>query len=470
MSLLHLPLLALPGCFTDPGKDDAPADTTVDSGETGESAESADTTDSGETGDSGGPDGPALVLPDLTGMNLVYLHVDTLRWDRFPQNGYERMTLPNVSQREWLVVSGIYGGSSWTMPSTASLLSAAPPDVHGLAESGGGAGLTMAVPSVTEHLAAQGFHTALYTGNSWLTDLTDLDKGFEVSVNSPKLPGRYNLDVLLDRALPWVDALPAGEPFFLMLQPMNMHLPYWVADEDKGTFRTDTPPWDEEETDQQEQERQIEQALQADPTTVTQVLNDVYDEQMLGLDRDVERLLTHLEETGRLADTVVVLTADHGEVLNDGGDHQVGHGVWLREELVHVPFLVLLPDGQSGPVECVAPNQDVFPTLLEAMGLPPFPSAYGRSLREGCHEAAVSQLWWDPEAIQSFNASNGRERLQRYCDGRAGLGFDLVADPAQLDPHTADELVYGKVLNAAIDAEVARVVEGFPKTECMDGS
>lgn len=467
MSLPLLPLLALPGCFSAPGKGDSPAETAVDTSESGESGDSVETSDSGETADTAGG---GLVLPDLSGKNLVYIHVDTMRWDRFPQNGYERATLPNLSQRDWLVVNGIYGGSSWTMPSTASLLSAAPPDVHGLAESGGGAGLTMDVPSVTEHLAAQGFHTGLFTGNSWLTDLTDMDKGFEISINSPKLPGRYNLDVLLDRALPWVDGVPTDEPLFLMLQPMNMHLPYWVADEDKGTFRTTTPPWDEQETDQQEQERQIEAALDEDPTGVTEVLNDVYDEQMLGLDRDIERLLDHLEETGRLADTVVILTADHGEVLNDGGDHQVGHGVWLREELVHVPFLVLLPGGESGPVDCVAPNQDIFPTLLEAMGLPPFPSAFGRSLREECHPAAVSQLWWDPDAIQSFNASNGRERLQRYCDGRAGIGFDLVADPAQVDPKSASELVYGAELNAAIDAEVARVAKGFPKTECMDGS
>lgn len=412
---------------------------------------------------------PGLDVGDLSGKNLVYLHVDTFRRDHMPMYGYPRDTLPLVGGRPWLVVDGLHAGSSWTMPSTAALLSADPPDINGLTDFDDPAGselYTIRVPTVTEHLHDLGWATALYTGNVWLTHMTDMDKGFDVATMQKKDQSRYNLDTLLDPALEWLATVPTDQRFLLFLQPMDMHQPYWVAPEDRGYWGEGEPPFDLEEPDDHVQARGIGTAIAADPVGATQALNDVYDEEMIGLDRGIDRLLRWLEDEGRLDDTVVVFSADHGEMLNDAGDGNIGHGNELLEQLVANPFLVLVPGAVGGAVDCVARNEDVFPTLLEAMDLPALEGVDGVSLSGACQPFAVSQLWADSTHLQSISVSDGRVRLERTCTTGAEVAYDLVADPTQVVPLGASDIEGGAAMAHAIGEAATRIAAGWPGNDC----
>jgi arylsulfatase A-like enzyme len=112
-----------------------------------------------------------------------------------------------------------------------------------------------------------------------------------------------------------------------------------------------------------------------------------YDAEVASLDQQLRMLFDILAVRGVLENTVVVVTADHGEAF---GDHATfGHGVTLFNELVRVPLLVRMP-GQRARHDVDEPVSlvDLAPTLIELAGGPIPASFEGRSLRATLDPAA----------------------------------------------------------------------------------
>ena len=83
-----------------------------------------------------------------------------------------------------------------------------------------------------------------------------------------------------------------------------------------------------------------------DPSSLS-ACADSYDECIASLDRDLDPLMDELRARWNILDqTLVILTADHGEQFGEHGDF--GHGMSLYESEVHVPLLVLFPGSRAG--------------------------------------------------------------------------------------------------------------------------
>jgi arylsulfatase A-like enzyme len=94
-----------------------------------------------------------------------------------------------------------------------------------------------------------------------------------------------------------------------------------------------------------------------------QRFNDYYLNCMKEVDRKIHGLITELDELGFLEDTIIVFTADHGEM---GGAHGMrGKGGNGYEESIHVPLMVVTPDGPGGVTcDAVTSHVDLAPTLV----------------------------------------------------------------------------------------------------------
>jgi arylsulfatase A-like enzyme len=109
-------------------------------------------------------------------------------------------------------------------------------------------------------------------------------------------------------------------------------------------------------------------AVAAEPAVLAR-LGELYQGEIAYVDAQLGRLVSTLRARGRLDDTILVVTGDHGESFGEHGDWL--HGLALYESEIHVPLLLRhphrLPAGQvvAGPVQHV----DVFPTLLDLAGL-----------------------------------------------------------------------------------------------------
>ena len=107
----------------------------------------------------------------------------------------------------------------------------------------------------------------------------------------------------------------------------------------------------------------------------------MYDPELTFMDRQLGRLVSYLEASGELESTIIVLTADHGQGLNDGlKRHGWGKHRLLYDWSLHVPLIVRLPGMQPTVVEAQVRTIDILPTVLEALNMPPAKGIEGKSL------------------------------------------------------------------------------------------
>jgi arylsulfatase len=382
----------------------------------------------------------ALTLPDLAGQSILILQVDTLRADHVSAYGHPIETLPSLMQRNWLVVEGERAAGVWTMPSTASFMTGLDQYHHDLRwmDEDGGVNHEMQGTPFPERLTLAGYATLLATGNPMASSKTGVSRGFGVEELVSKADIlESDSPYLADIAIGFVEALPADQPFLVHLQPADAHSPLLPDPQDAGSIIPE-PSFPIVAVNEETQAEAIADAVAADDfarkSEVDAELSGVYDEALLGVDRSFERVLVALEEMGRLDDTFVVLTSDHGESLGEDGYY--GHGDSLREELVRLPLLFLHPGLDGGRVECSSRNLDVWPTLWAAMGEEPIDGLDGTDLAHGCPARAPVSAWNFGGGLMGVGMAGSDGKISDLCDGAgaAGTALGAGADPDEATP------------------------------------
>ncbi|MGJ8531415.1 MAG: alkaline phosphatase family protein [Alphaproteobacteria bacterium] len=172
------------------------------------------------------------------------------------------------------------------------------------------------------------------------------------------------------------------------------------------------------------------------------------------IDDHLGRLFAHLEETGRMDDTMIVFTSDHGDYL---GDHWMGEKELFHEASVRVPLIIYDPseaaDSTRGQVETrLVEAIDLLPTFIETMDMEPaYHRLEGRSLSPLLHgkapddwrEAAFSEIdyaFYNVREALDIPASKARAYMIRterwkyvYFKGFQPQLFDLENDPDEFD-------------------------------------
>jgi len=108
--------------------------------------------------------------------------------------------------------------------------------------------------------------------------------------------------------------------------------------------------------------------------------SDIYDNSIHWEDRLVGSLVADLDRRGLREKTLIVLASDHGEAFGEHG--REGHARDVYSEVVTTPLILSFPFRLDEPlvVDAVSENVDLWPTLLDLLGLPPIEGANGRSL------------------------------------------------------------------------------------------
>lgn len=153
------------------------------------------------------------------------------------------------------------------------------------------------------------------------------------------------------------------DDWFIWAHYMNTHHPYEPLAECQEALGMDPVP--------RREATKLSRKMRLHPEQVTdeerERIRALYDASILSWDWEVESTLESLDEAGELEDTLVIVTADHGELL--GEDSHYGHPPVVRQELLRVPLIF------SGPVETGQSNRqvsliDLAPTMLELAGCP----------------------------------------------------------------------------------------------------
>ncbi|MBN1424986.1 sulfatase-like hydrolase/transferase [Candidatus Fermentibacteria bacterium] len=279
----------------------------------------------------------------LRSSNILVYVVDTVRRDHLQIYGYDRPTTPYLADHvnEWSIWDNCQSLSSWTRPSTATILTGLDPIAHGAITEA--SSLAPGVPSIWDPYRLKGWEVAYLTTN----DHVDTRWGFARNVDFYRhfetSPIRRTIHLAADSLhlafLAWLDHRESPErPFFAYLHATDPHGPYTPPKDLIPLFYPEGCPSIESISSERLK-------LMVCPGNVEPWERDaaeaLYDAEIAAWDGEFARLLRELDGRGILEKTVILLTSDHGEEFGEHGSFS--HGLTLYREQLEVPFLARIP-------------------------------------------------------------------------------------------------------------------------------
>ena len=377
---------------------------------------------------------PPAAAPPPVLKNVLVVTIDTLRADRLGVYGATNVATPNIDalarEGAWAPQATVH--APLTRPSHVSLFTGLYPAEHGIRDNVTPP-LAAGVPLLTERFQRAGFSTGAFIASAVLDRQSGLARGFD-HYSDRFEPGvdRKSGDVVVAEAIEWIKSKPR---VFAWVHLYDVHAPY-------------LPPG----------------------RYATEYAGRPYDGTVAWSDELVGRLVASLRETGRLDDTLLIVTSDHGEALGDHGEDV--HGYFVYESTLRVPLVIRGPGVKAGTrLDGVARTVDLFPTLvgmanLDAAGMP----ASGRSLAAALRgektddqpsfaESLVPLLhygWSDLRAV--------RDGRWKYILAPKEELYDLDRDPGELHNLAAAEPARARALRGSIEARL-KIEQAAARTE-----
>lgn len=326
-------------------------------------------------------------MSDKTYPNVLLIVLDTVRADRFDGVNNSSDITPFLQKfaKDSLVYNNCYAAANWSVPSHASLFTGLYPSSHHVSYRS--LKLSTDFPTIAEIMSAAGFHTQAITANAWISEVTNLDRGFEhyhavwpsprksmfeklkhgchllvqYLTNSRDKGGKYCAEVferfLSNRA--------KSKPFFAFINLMEAHAPYNAPIKNNPSLLV------------KYLKQLLNPYLGLDYTINNELLNNEdlhhisqwYNHGVKTVDKLAEKVVATLKDYGLYNETLIIITSDHGENLGEEGF--LGHQFNLSDNLIRVPLIIKLPHQQyagssyDDPVQLV----DVVPTILDVCSL-----------------------------------------------------------------------------------------------------
>ena len=313
------------------------------------------------------------LIPPLEGVkNVLMISIDTLRIDRLGRYGCARISpfIDNLLEAG-VVLDNHHSCSSWTLPSATCVMTGQSPT-----ELGSFPRILTGekIPNIADEaitLASTfntaGFSTLLLSANLYISEKSNLDRGFEKAISKSK-PAK----ILLDSFLEEIDALEEADntkPWFAQVHLIDPHTPY-APPEDylDGIEQLPEIDWDLAEVG-------VARTLAEEWSSLSKnVQDDIgeniafrYGAEIRYLNDALEEFFAQLEQRAVLEKTLIVLWSDHGEQFWEHG--LWGHGLSLHSGENRAVAAFLGPGVEPHVWKGVTTHTDIAPTILHAMGV-----------------------------------------------------------------------------------------------------
>lgn len=391
---------------------------------------------------------------------VILISIDTCRPDHLSAYGYRRSTSPALDA---LADRGVLFENAFcqvpdTTPSHASILTSRFPHEHGAAN---GVPLRESFTTLAEILSDEGFATgAFVSGYTMEAEVSGLAQGFEtyddeltqLGTETAKQPNERAAEPTTDRAIAWLEQ-HADDPFFLFVHYFDPHARYLPPAPYDTMFPAENPQGVRLPLDK------IPPYARHGNDTDPAAYIARYDGEIRYVDDQIARLLRTLEESGHADETIVLVTADHGESLTEHG-MIFSHGFRLFDPSLRVPMILAAPGAlpRARRVSEIAQSIDVTPTILELLDIETEAadafagiSLVSMARREDGERHAYA-LAKTTKSLSYASADVGREIHDHYAvrtpawkyfhseDGTTRFLFDLRTDPGEtrdiLSEHT----------------------------------
>lgn len=359
--------------------------------------------------------------------NILWITVDTLRYDHTSLAGYHRDTTPNLQR-----IANEYDGQTfrhcishaqWTQSSVASMLTGTYPNQHEVGYSGNDRPVPDAITSIASRFSNAGYRTACISENWIVGPELGLTRGFErymrvskdiketlrKAQKYPKAVGKYLAQLnrhsggfttdgnkhsvsylSTEITKRWLGELEKDRsPYFFYLHLNGPHGPYYPPNSHFDRFIEDVELSNKEagrlsiET-YNNLHRFIAEGCKLDAHQ-WEAIEALYDAEIAYTDYCIGRIYEFLKK--QEGQTILVITSDHGELLGEYG--LFGHRIVLDDAVVQVPLVTSGFDAIHHQADNLVQHTDLVRTLLELAGAPTSEIA-GVDLRKVIRDYAVS--------------------------------------------------------------------------------
>lgn len=321
--------------------------------------------------------------------NIVLISMAATRADHLSLYGYGRETSPNIDvlSENAIVFENAITASSMSLSSHASIFTGKYPSNHGVVDKRHV--LDDAEETLAEVLTEKGYITVGFIGSQHNSAIYNVDQGFArynerldfiktrltydefsmlktlrvffpflryfLGIDAEVRSTQMNKDIFR-----WIKK-NKEKPFFIFAYYFDVHPPYQLA----GKF-----------TDYEKPEEFLDLSdfdfygLESDvigkdnvPRLFIDSMVKFYDNQIFELDNEIGNLITKLEELGLIDNTLIIITADHGEAFGEHGIFH--HNQALYQELIHVPLIIYYPEEfKAQRISETISTIDILPTIL----------------------------------------------------------------------------------------------------------
>lgn len=384
----------------------------------------------------------------MTSPNIILIVLDTLRADA--------IDLLEAEFPEFVSVKNVIAPAPWTLPSHVSIFTGLYPSIHGSHETVDAkcddiTKIRNKMPTFTTELRELGYHTVAFSSNifvsptygfhgfdsfenwrigwpqllaslppskrglfrSFLHSRSTLD-GAQVALrimaeDRENLPTALRMiiqhvkmraaqsfpkDKGVSQAIKYFRKLRPPEPFFLFINLMEAHEPYFKSD-NLVSGLSPCPTYAHNQT------------------TIRRWIRG-YEFQVAYLVAKLRQLMDLFESKGMLQNTLVIVTSDHGQLLGEHG--LIGHGVFLYDELVRVPMLVKYPENPAVDGTNYYSLVDLGKLIMNA--------ASGKGLEFSFDTEVYSESWGFYEKVSPTKTGLARKMGSSLTDRRVCLYSD----------------------------------------------
>lgn len=357
--------------------------------------------------------------------------------------GYNRRTTPNLERlaAEGALFERAYSNNTWSKPSTTSFMTGLQHSVLGGYETPSDPlpdqALTMA-----QRFHEAGYQTGVFTSNTWCGTISSLDRGVDSLRETVEGSNSASSAKLQEDFFRWRDAYP-GEPYWTHFQTTDVHWPWEPVAPFAGTFisRGDREAF-------YEMERRLgaargltgrDWALRASPEAFEKAgvdwkayfdsVRGLYDEAMVHADFQLGRLVEQLKDRGEWENTILIVTADHGDWPGLGYFDSINPAERIpnfNPYVTRVPLVVTWP-GHIDPGQRFADSVsliDLLPTVLDMTGQAIPETLQGQSLAP----LLLGRPGWMPRPVilDEFNVDPKTKQMSgviEIVDGRWGASL-----------------------------------------------
>jgi arylsulfatase A-like enzyme len=332
-----------------------------------------------------------LAVPKTEHTNVVLVTLDTVRADHLGCYGSTEVKTPNIDRLAGRGALFAYTTSqcSTTNPSHASIFTSQYPKTHGVLGNADHLSESESLPTMAEVFKRNGYATAAATGVWTLgAKYSGFGRGFDSYFDNSYQPmvatdpeSIVDGTITNQKIYPWLEQ-HRGDKFFLWVHYYDAHAPYDPPEPYRSMYYQGDP--------RDEKFHSMDEVVYnvgwSDPPDWLRGIRDLnfvrsmYKGGVSYVDAIVGNLLDTLSGLGLADNTLIVLTADHGEHL---GDHGIYFDHWgLQQSVIKVPLIVVGPRIPSGlRLTDQVMSLDIFPTVLDLVGIQYQEDAFeGRSL------------------------------------------------------------------------------------------